>query len=84
MRFPDHRPDSDGSDSKLLMHRVNRVVVFPKLQVDFLDRIKKIYKRDQNIALITVDIKNLDGMRQNPLQEKPPSIYKVIILKLFL
>jgi|APSaa5957512535_1039671.scaffolds.fasta_scaffold44380_2 GT2 family glycosyltransferase len=62
---------------------INNDTLIDNKQVDFLDRIKKIYKRDQNIALITVDIKNLDGMRQNPLQEKPPSIYKVIILKLF-
>jgi GT2 family glycosyltransferase len=62
---------------------INNDTLIDKIQVNFLDRIKKIYKRDQNIALITIDIKNLDGMSQNPLQEKPPSIYKIIILKLF-
>ena len=62
---------------------INNDTLLDNRQVDFLDRIKEIYNKDQNIGLITIDIKNLDGIRQNPLQEKPPSIYKVIILKLF-
>jgi GT2 family glycosyltransferase len=62
---------------------INSDTLIDNSQVDFLNRIREIYNKNANIGLITIDIKNLDGIRQNPLKEKPPSIYKVLILKLF-
>lgn len=62
---------------------INNDTLIDNSQVKFLDKIKEIFNEDRDIGLITIDIKNLDGKRQNPLKEKPPSLYKVIILKLF-
>ena len=60
----------------------NDTLIDPK-QVHFLDTIRSIHENDKSIGLITIDIENLDGVKQNPLQEFSPSILKVILIKLF-
>jgi len=60
----------------------NDTLIDPK-QVDFLDKIRRIHKNDKSIGLITIDIENLDGVKQNPLQEFSPSLLKVLLIKLF-
>ena len=52
-------------------------------QEDFLDIIVDIYNTKKNVGLITVDIKGLDGMPQNPMNRDEFSLIKKILLKIF-
>ena len=70
-------------DGCIFISSINNDTLIDKRQVDFLDRIRSVYKNDNSIGLITINIENLDGVRQNPLKEFPPSLLKIAMLKLF-
>jgi GT2 family glycosyltransferase len=52
-------------------------------QDDFFNIILDIYNTKKNVALITPDIKNLDGAAQNPMNRHEFSLLKKLLLKIF-
>ena len=52
-------------------------------QSNFLEKIYEVYIKDQDIAVIAPNIKNLDGVYQNPFRENRFSMKEIIKIKLF-
>jgi GT2 family glycosyltransferase len=60
----------------------NSDIIIP-FQNNFIDKIFKIYKKDDKIGIIAPSIKNLDGIYQNPFRQKRFNNKEIIKMKLF-
>lgn len=52
-------------------------------QKEFLDAIDTVFSNDNNIAIIAPNIKNLDGIYQNPFRKERFSEKEILKMKLF-
>jgi GT2 family glycosyltransferase len=60
----------------------NSDIIIP-FQNNFIDKIFKIYKKDDKIGIIAPSIKNLDGIYQNPFRQIRFNNKEIIKMKLF-
>jgi GT2 family glycosyltransferase len=71
---------SDGCEFVLELNSDARIL---EGQDDFFNIILDIYNTKENVAIITPDIKNLDGVAQNPMNRHEFSNIKKLLLKFF-
>lgn len=70
----------DGCDYIMEVNSDARIVLG---QPYFLEKITALYEADVRIALITPDIKNLDGMPQNPMNRRRFTNLQILFFKIF-